>query len=363
MKNVMLYAYSQYNLGDDLFIKILCERYPNTIFHLLAPHNYSQTFSSQKNLKIIRRDSVLFRGTNLMTTKLDQRKLFYTYLSRNCDAIVYVGGSLFIQGDSWKKELKNVQEMHINSKPFFLLGANFGPFSEQAFLKAYHHLFQQFTDICFRDQYSYTLFKDLPNVRVATDMAFQLETIRAETDPSSVIISVIKPSIRKALRDYDAIYYKKIREIALYFIEQGYTVTLMSFCSYEKDNEAIEAITQSISVGARSHIHTFYYKHNLDEALERIASAAFIVATRFHSMILGWIFRKPVFPIVYSSKMTNIMKDINFQGNYASFYTLNTLKAETVFQSIHGNMVDITNQIIESEKQFLKLDIYLKTKT
>src|SRR5699024_1160694 len=44
MKKVMVYAYSQFNLGDDLFIKILCERYPETQFVLYAPKQYKRCF-------------------------------------------------------------------------------------------------------------------------------------------------------------------------------------------------------------------------------------------------------------------------------------------------------------------------------
>ncbi|EQB38109.1 MULTISPECIES: polysaccharide pyruvyl transferase family protein [Virgibacillus] len=364
MNNIMLYAYTQHNLGDDLFIKILCDRYPNTTFHLLAPRDYDKTFLKLKNLNIIPRDSLFFRGGNWLATKMNQQQLLSAFLSRECDAVVYAGGSLFIQHADWKRQMKQVKAMYIKEKPFFLLGANFGPHSDQAFLMEYHQLFQQFTDICFRDQYSYTLFNDLPNVRVATDMAFQLETTDTKTaSMMSVIISVIKPSIRSSLRGYDAIYYNKVSEIARYFMIQGYTVTLMSFCGYERDHEAINSIIHLLSDDEKNQIRTFYYQYKLEEALTLLSSSAFIVATRFHSMILGWLFQKPVFPIVYSSKMTNILNDINFQGSYTTFDGLKNLKAENVYESVNTNTVDISNQISKAGKQFFQLDSYLKTKT
>ncbi|MDY0404730.1 hypothetical protein P5G51_004325 [Virgibacillus sp. 179-BFC.A HS] len=36
MKKVLIHAYTHFNFGDDLFIQILCERYPQTSFYLYA---------------------------------------------------------------------------------------------------------------------------------------------------------------------------------------------------------------------------------------------------------------------------------------------------------------------------------------
>ena len=47
MKKIKVYAYTRQNLGDDLFIKILCERYPNTQFVLYAPNVYKDIFKDK----------------------------------------------------------------------------------------------------------------------------------------------------------------------------------------------------------------------------------------------------------------------------------------------------------------------------
>ncbi|OQP08346.1 polysaccharide pyruvyl transferase family protein, partial [Geobacillus thermoleovorans] len=96
-------------------------------------------------------------------------------------------------------------------------------------------------------------------------------------------------------------------------------------------------------------------------ALDVIAGSSFVVATRFHAMILGWVYNKPVFPIAYSNKMINVMKDVGFKGSYVDFNDLNSLEPEEVFRSMESNFVDISQQIKSSEKQFQKLDEYLYT--
>ena len=43
-------AYVNGNLGDDLFVKILCERYPNQKFLLCGPKKYKDYFEYLDNL-------------------------------------------------------------------------------------------------------------------------------------------------------------------------------------------------------------------------------------------------------------------------------------------------------------------------
>ncbi|MED5076898.1 polysaccharide pyruvyl transferase family protein [Geobacillus stearothermophilus] len=171
---------------------------------------------------------------------------------------------------------------------FFLLGANFGPFTDMDFYLQHKEIFKHFTDICFREKYSYSLFADLPNVRVASDIVFQLrrQNIYRQTK-KQVIISVIKPSIREYLSGYDEVYYKKIKDITIYFVEKGYDVTLMSFCKNEGDSEAIKNIMKLIPNEYLNKVIEYSYQSNIDKALNIIAGSSFVVATRFHAMILG----------------------------------------------------------------------------
>ena len=52
MKRVMIHAYLAGNLGDDLFVVMLCRRYPNIKFHILADESYKQKFQDLKNCRI-----------------------------------------------------------------------------------------------------------------------------------------------------------------------------------------------------------------------------------------------------------------------------------------------------------------------
>jgi colanic acid/amylovoran biosynthesis protein len=358
----MINAYTNFNLGDDLFIKILSERYPNTRFFLYAPKKYNLYFKESKNIKIIPNDSIFNRGVNFIFRFLKIQMSIKKLVSKSCDAIVNIGGSIFMQGENWKETFESNKSMRAKNKPFFVLGANFGPYSESEFYLNYKELFQEYTDICFREKKSFELFNDLNNVRWADDIVFQIQKQAIEQAVNNIVVSVIKPSIRKHLSKYDDIYYSKIKEIALLFIEKGYNVTLMSFCDNEGDREAIDEIINLIPNEFLSKVSKHLYELNIEETLNIIASSKFIVATRFHSMILGWVYNKPVFPIVYSEKMTNVMEDLGFQGLYTKINNIEFLKPEEVFQCMKTNRIDVSMQVKSAEKHFEKLDEFLVNK-
>jgi colanic acid/amylovoran biosynthesis protein len=358
----MIYAYTNFNLGDDLFIKLLCNRYPKSQFVLYAPKEYKMVFKEISNLCVIPNNTIFKKGINLILRLLRIKKNFFRNLvAKKCDAMVYIGGSLFMQDDNWIESYLDKKNMKLKNKPFFLLGANFGPFKDYEFYLKYKSLFKNYTDICFRDKYSYNLFKDLPNVRMADDIIFQLKirSLEIKEEKEYIVISVIKPSLRKHLANYDEIYYKKIKDITIYFNAKGYRVILMSFCENEGDKEAVKEIIKLIPKENLKMVSAHYYKYDIEETLNIIVNCNFVVATRFHSMILGWLFEKTVFPIVYSEKMTNVMKDVGFTGLYTDFNQLDRLDPSEVYKSMQLNFIDVSDQVKNSEKHFEKLDEFL----
>ncbi|NJJ41643.1 polysaccharide pyruvyl transferase family protein [Paenibacillus apii] len=366
MKKIIINSYTEFNLGDDLFIKILCERYPNYYFVLVAHKNYKKTFQDLKNIKVYSSNSIFIRGVNFILRKLGYSNFYWRFRANQCDAIVQIGGSIFMQSVNWKKSLEqDIHKFDIN-KPYFLIGANFGPYVDVEYYNEYKKLFSKFTDVCFREKYSYELFKDLNNVRYAPDVVFNLYNPNSN-DPNSekkdayIIISVIKPSYREDLIGYDEVYYKKIKEISIYFIEQGYNVQLMSFCDYEGDNEATEYIFNLLPSKYREAVKVYYYNTNIEEAIQIFSNSSFVIATRFHSMILGWLSQIPVFPIIYSNKMTNVISDAKFKGFYTDFKNLEIVQPEKVFALIKTNPVDVSFLAKEASKQFKKLDEYLSS--
>lgn len=364
MKKIMIYAYTSFNLGDDLFIKELCHRYPHVQFYLYSNPKYKSNFKHLKNINIIANTNLLYRGTNFLLRNLNINLTVEDILARQKNAIIYIGGSIFMQLKGWEKKFNRIKSVLKSHTPFFIIGANFGPYTDKEFVDGYRSLFRKMKGISFRDRYSYNLFKDLPNVTLADDVIFQMDTkqYQADIEDDYIVISVIKPSIRKHLEGYDEIYYEKIKDISIEFAKKGHKVILMSFCEREGDVEAINSVKSLIPEKYKDYIEEYKYKHDIDGALNIIAQSKYVVATRFHAMILGWVFKKPVFPIAYSDKMTNVIKDIDFKGSYVDFHSLKSLNPKLVYDSMETNTVDISEQRAGAEKHFAKLDDYLKKK-
>jgi len=358
MKKMMIYAYTQFNLGDDLFIKVLCERYPDTRFRLLAPGQYKVTLGALKNLKVYAADSILVRGINFIFKKIKRYDAVEKFLARHSDGIVHIGGSIFMQGEYWQEYFTKAEAIRNPSLPYFLLGANFGPYKDKEYYQTHKELFQQYTDICFREKYSYDLFSDLRNVRQAPDIVFQLTPPEVQTPKKAVAISVIKPSA-KGWGSYDLLYYEKMKDVAVYCIGQGFHVHLMSFCEHEGDQEAIRHILALLPPDLAGHTSSHFYKTNIEEILSVLAASSFIVASRFHAMILGWVMNKPVFPIAYSSKMVHVMEDAGFTGLYSDFEHLAELQPQQIFECMYSNGINVSPQIVHAEGHFEKLDDYL----
>lgn len=342
-----------------MFVKILCERYPGTKFVLFAQKGYKLSFKEIGNLKIVAIDSLLSRVINYILRKLGTDQFLFKLLSARCDAIVHIGGSLFIQGDNWLNQIKMTKEITNLKKPYYLLGVNFGPYDNLEYYQYHREIFKTLSDVCFREEYSYNLFKDLENTRLADDIVFQLKVHNNNLLEDDVVISVIKPSYRKHLTQYDDIYYEKMKDIAVSFIKKGLSVTLMSFCENEGDQEAVEEIYKRIPMPQVKSVTKHGYHFNMKETIALIGKCKFVVASRFHAMILGWVLNKPVYPIVYSEKMTNVMKDISFKGVFCDFSSIRLLEADSVTDCFESNLVDVSRQRVNAQKHFKLLDEYL----
>ena len=57
MKKIFLYAYDHINLGDDLFIETIANRYSDTEIYFWTNAQNQKAFEEQKNLKIIDENS------------------------------------------------------------------------------------------------------------------------------------------------------------------------------------------------------------------------------------------------------------------------------------------------------------------
>lgn len=316
MKKIFVHAYMAGNLGDDLFVRLLCKRYPNMTFRVLADSSYKKRFKDICNLKVYSSDDIIVRMIDWLIFKYKRQKRgFWKLMIKTSYATVHIGGSVFVQHTKDFSEAYRLdKEIVERSKRVYIIGANFGPFIDEQYYHTYYELFKRYDGIVFRDRYSYGLFSKLPNVRYAPDLVFNMEQKSYVPGKHQVLISVINMKNRTGdlgISQYYDMYKKFIVALAKEYLLLGYNVKFISFCKYQEDEKTIEEIIELLKEKERR-ISKCYYNYDLGCCLETFMESEIVIGTRFHSIILGWNAGKKVLPIIYDKKTENILEDSGY---------------------------------------------------
>ncbi|MGL5088039.1 MAG: polysaccharide pyruvyl transferase family protein, partial [Cetobacterium sp.] len=292
MKKILVKAYAHLNLGDDLFIKMLCERYEETQFYLYATPEYEELKGiDSNNLNLLTNNTFIKKILFRLGRKFGISNILEDYKSKELDGVVNIGGSIFIENDFSEEDLK-IRERNLKfGKNYFVLGANFGPYKNQEFKEIYTDFFKECKDVCFREKYSYELFKDLENIRCGSDIVFSLKKEEVEQE-NYILFSIVLPSGRPGFKGVESEYFNRLKSLILDMIKDGKKVKLMSFCQEERDEEAIIKLLNMIPNQHHKNISKYFYRGDINEAIDVINKAESVVATRFHAMILGFVLKK-----------------------------------------------------------------------
>lgn len=359
MKKILIKAYTQMNLGDDLFIKLLCERYKNIEFYLYTTEEYKDLIGIEsKNLKIIYNDTFQKKLINNIGRKFGIANVLEDRLCKKMNGVVNIGGSIFIENDFSSEDFKIRERNLKNGKNYYVIGANFGPYKTEKYLNMYREFFKKCRDVCFRDRYSYELFSELKGVRLGKDIMFSMRNVEKEGE--YILFSLILPKQKNNLNEEQ--YFMSLRNLIFDLIKSGEKIKFISFCKGEGDEKAIEKILNMIPNEYKKNISSYFYRGNLKEALKIIENSKEIVATRFHAMILGFVFGKRVLPISYSDKMLNTLKDIEFSGKYATFTNFKNLNIEVLKENPILSREKLKNLAEDGEIHFKELDRFLNEK-
>lgn len=367
LKKVLVEIYLQFNLGDDLFLDILAKKYPQTEFTInYLGKNYDKFINQYPNLK--RRQYNLFNkvGQHL---KLVNYINNYKKLAEDYDALIFIGGSIFREEEYhetlYKERMEIVNEFKQKHKSVFVIGSNFGPYNTDEFLNDYTAFFELCDDVCFRDTFSYNLFKDLPNIRHAPDIVFQLDIspFLIKTNKKRVGFSIIDVRHKQGLSNYYNEYINSTSKSIEMLMEKGYECTLMSFCEHEGDLKVIKTIKSNLPSELSKNITVYSYDGNIGEALKLISTFNIFIAARFHANILGLLSKTGLVPVIYSEKTENMLRDINFENILVSMDELHLQYRENTIKNSLDNIIDLSVISKDAEQHFDKLASFVKPKT
>ena len=209
-KTVYVHAFLAANLGDDLFVRMLCARYPEVRFLTCAPQDYVGRFADVANLEV--------RPTSE-----------FSDLVRGADAVAHIGGCCFVQhADDFSDFLAADTFLADNARRLVFLGGNFGPYADPAYLEAYRKLFRRYYGLTFRDRYSAELFAGYPNVAYAPDIVFGYPARPAQKLRRAVVAPISFAGRRgnNAIEQYGDAYHDLMVRMVGSLVGRGHEVVL-----------------------------------------------------------------------------------------------------------------------------------------
>lgn len=365
MKKIFVDIYLAYNLGDDLFLDILSKKYKNVEFTVnYVGSDYDYFIEKYANLK---RRKYTYIDKFLQKLKVKDTLTNYKQIAENHDAMIFIGGSIFrdenYHEDLYNNRISMLNEFKKRDKPVFVLGSNFGPYKRESFLKDYREFFSQCEDVCFRDKYSYNLFKDIKSVRYEPDIVFQLnlDKFKKNEKKNTIGFSIIDVNHKEGLAQYEKEYINStIKSIEL-FVSKGYRCCLMSFCEREGDLKCINLIMSKLGNNIKDKVEVYEYKGNLEEAINIISEFRLFLAARFHANIIALLVNVPILPVIYSSKTTNMLNDIGLNSLIIKMDKLEKMYDYNVIINAFDNVKDIKDICIRANNQFEKLTKFIQT--
>lgn len=344
MREAFVSGYWQTNLGDDLFLKILSERYPNIFFTIISDEINGEVFNNIRNLNIISKrrsftTSIIDRISGF-TTLILPLSSFNQEIKLACSKKNYIeiGGSIFMMHPKKEKDIALRKRLKIAERvgSYHILGSNFGPYYSENQITDYKRLFGKISGVIFRDKYSLSLFSNLPSVSFAPDIVLTMNNQIGNAPLIKnryIVFSVVDYNLKINSNDsVKASSYKNLLvNLIEFYLKENIIIVLMSFCEAEGDSLFIEELLNENRWTGEEVVH---YKHtNTENSLNILKHANAIVATRFHAMILGWVFQVPTFVISYSRKTTDVIDSL-WQDQ--TFLNIDNIDINSVDTVVHG---------------------------
>ena len=363
-EKVFLFACIEKNIGDDLFVRTVCERYPHVQFTISSDANYG-TLSKINNLSFSRRlkwwtffTSLEPRTTIRKIAKTIGESTLKLLLGKRAVALFIVGNAFKNFTYRGKYQSEWIRKRLQLAKKFYLISTNFGPYNDSRWKDDFEEIFPQMTDVCFRDEYSYQLFAHLSNTRFAPDAILTLgEQQINDNHPKNVIISLIDCALNarsKELRRAAESYESTMVEVAQKFLAEGYRVTFLN-SNTNQDRPACDRIISNIG---SANVDVVDYNGDLDVIFDLYRNSSCVVATRLHTIILAWLHRLPVVPIVYDIKVENLLNSYHFSADRFDVKNLDNVSGEDIFEAMKKYDYFLPQKTIDaSHLQFKEVDI------
>ena len=366
-KQVYLFACIEKNIGDDLFIYAVAQRYPQIDFIISSDADYLNV-NKIKNLKYSKIMKIWLKLSNNSSDNCIKRNIIsivekaFRIFIKKLDSIYIVGNAFKNMNYKGFYQIKWIERRIKISKKFYLISTNYGPTNNGIWEKDCKKVFSKMTDVCFRDMKSYELFKNLKNVRYAPDAVISIDVKKHNNSNKNkyIIISVIDCKMKSRSKNINNIatsYEDKIISLINSFNDEGIGVVLLNSNTTQDEPASKRIYNNCIK---KDMISIYNYDGNLNGIFNLFECAKGIIATRLHTIILAWKYDIPVIPIVYDIKVENLLNSYCFNENKWDILDINKIDYYSVSNSIKNYNFNLSKQLVSAaNKQFLKIDVSL----
>ena len=363
-KELLLFACIEKNIGDDLFIHCICQRYPQHSFVI----SKGAAYGSLKTIPNLRFSTMLkyWNFFNAVVGRNGPRRLikklgkafFGIFLGRHKCSVMIVGNAFKNYSYAGPQQIEWLSSRIALSEEFFLISTNFGPYRDERWVSDCAQVFAELTDICFRDQESVRLFSSLKNVRYAPDAIFSMgKQNRACYGGRIVIVSMIDCAFRdrsEKIHQCQIPFEQWIVGLVDRFTEDGLKVVLVN-SNVRQDRPASERVYNRVKDPDK--VTIIDYDGDIYAILKLYEQAVAVISTRLHTLILSLLYDVPVFPIVYDEKVKGVLNSCAFTEESIPIESIMACDYDRVERQLCNYSYVLPDAIvIEAEKQFEVLD-------
>lgn len=293
----MLFAYLDNNIGDDLMLKLISERFPDFRFYFYT-----------SNTTVI---NTLSQFENFISRDPKDRKEDLNSM----DVILSIGGSIFNDLNTMRGKLARIRKILFlkkaksKGKKIITLGCNLGPYTDQLgiFLTLFELKMNSLVTV--RDKASFNLAssnRKLYNLHLADDIVYNLNFYPVQKLKTGLGISAFR-STHLGENNYQN--YQALAKIADEYIKRNNKIVKIFAFDSETENDLAAAHHIFALIENKHMVEIVSYIGNINNFLLEFSSCECHIAIRFHSAVLSNVFKIPFYPIAYSNKMKEFIED------------------------------------------------------
>ena len=348
---ILLEAYLDSNFGDDLFMHMLLQRYPDHRFYLMTSAGQRMMFS-RPNLSRI--------------DYLDAESQLERY-----GAYVFVGGDFFSPLADHISRYRRAHAIRENGGHVFILGCSLNRTYTEEEYRQVNAVFSEADFVSFRDEVSYRqCVEHMHNVHAVSsaDMSFLLHDDLLERSKRHAMAGAMGISVRKRMgSDEDGTYSAYIREIGGVALEhlcadERNTVSFLALSTGEwDDRKTARDIITLLPENLADRVSIKAYEGDIEAFMDDASQCESFVCTRFHSLCLSILFGKPFVPISYEVKIENLLKTLGYDGFTGEYGEGQT--PIRMYRSITTNRLNkekLKAYCLRADTFFEKVDLLLK---